>query len=203
MDEVVAVGDGDLCRWFATIFARELPGQVIDAYIAGAAAPYLDAMSTRCDIAIERIVLEDAVEGWSDLADATRQLATDFGSLFLVPGKAAALPFASYHEEQTLFGAAHDRMVDRLAAAGLSVAGPDNGPADHLAVMLEYLAHLLESDVPTPGRQEYLQEELLPFTEAFARNLRRKAPSSSFYPSVAIIMNCYLRSLAPVMSEDL
>lgn len=200
MDEPVAIGDVDLCRWFATIFARELPGQAVEAYRAGAAAPFLDAVAARGDVASERAAFEAAIAAWSGLTDPTRQMETEFASLFLLPGKDAPQPYASYYEEQTLYGAAHDRMRARLAAEGLTVATAENGPADHLSVMLEYLAHLLETDGSGDRIRAFVEEELLPLVEAMSGRLERQRRSGPFYPAAAGVLAGYLKALVRQVS---
>lgn len=195
MDARVDMGDADLCRWFATILARELPAQAIEAYLAGAAAPFLDALAARCDIGPERTTLEAAIAGWPGLGDPAREMATEFASLFLLPGKAAPSPFASYFEEGTLYGAAHDRMRARLSAAGLAVAATDNGPADHVSIMLEYLAHLFETGAPGDQKRAFVKDEVQPLVTRMSARLQPQDAGDAFYPSALRLLGRYLHAI--------
>ncbi|MDP5218903.1 molecular chaperone TorD family protein [Ruegeria sp. 2205SS24-7] len=196
MDDCVTIHDAELCRWFATVFAGELTEGAVNAYMAGAAVPYLNSVAEQCDISAERETLEAAIRDWSRHTNATRQLATDFAAHFLIPGQTAAMPYASYFEEQTLFGHAHDRMRARLNNAGLGLTASENGPADHLAVMLEYLAYLLDTNRLDAHSSGYVESEVLPLATSVSRRLEEQKPSTGFYPTVASILTLYLQALA-------
>ena len=74
------------------------------------------------------------------------ELAADFCGLFLVGDKQSASPYASLylsHEEKpTVFGEQHHVMCDFLRQSQLQVQSNFKEPADHLAVMLAFMAQL-------------------------------------------------------------
>ncbi len=74
------------------------------------------------------------------------ELAADFCGLFLVGDKNAASPYASLYlsdeDRPTIFGEQHHVMCDFLRQSQLQVQGDFKEPADHLAVMLAFMAQL-------------------------------------------------------------
>ncbi len=81
-----------------------------------------------------------------DPEDLCRDLQITYARLFLGAGQGlSAPPYQSCYlaSDAPLMGLPAVRMRERLAAAGLSIAGQGNEPPDHLAVELEYLYFLL------------------------------------------------------------
>ncbi|BDM65482.1 chaperone protein TorD [Shewanella sp. NFH-SH190041] len=74
------------------------------------------------------------------------ELAADFCGLFLVGDRNNASPYASLYlsdeADPTIFGEQHHQMCDFLRQSKLQVQGDFKEPADHLAVMLAYMAQL-------------------------------------------------------------
>lgn len=202
MDGMVAIRDVEICRWFSTVFAQELPEEAVSAYLSGAAEPFLDAVSLRCDIGAERGALAGAIRELFGRDDPAKALAIEFGSLFLVPGLASATPYGSVYEEGRLYGAAHERMIARLDAAGLSHAGGQVGPADHLSIMLEYLAQLLDNDAQAENSSAFLKSDLLPLAEAVADRIRGHDVKSPFYQALSSMLARYLSSIIEIDRAD-
>lgn len=88
---------------------------------------------------------------WQDLVAAlravtAREAAAQHARLFVSAGKAAVLPYASFH----LTGALNDRpLVDLrtdLVALGLASAAPEGETEDHVAFVFEVMRYLIAGD---------------------------------------------------------
>lgn len=191
MNNTASASDAEVCRWFSSVFAREVSEQAVAAYRFGAARPYLDAISRGCEIWEARAALEATILDWSDDGETARTLASEFGALFLVPGRSSAAPFASLHREGTLYGAAHDRMLARLEDAGLSLSVVADGPADHLSVMLEFLACLLDKG-ERKRAAGFVDSDIAPLARAVNEKIVENPIDSVFYGSIAQILVRFL-----------
>ncbi len=202
MDGAVAIDDVEICRWFSTIFAQELSEDAVGAYLSGAAEPFFAAVSRRSDISDEQAAFTGALRALAERDVPATALRIEFSSLFLVPGAASATPYGSVYEEGRLYGAAHERMTARLDAAGLSPVGGMDEPADHLSIILEYLAHLLGGDTGGEDPASFLESELSPLAAAVAERVRRHEVKSPFYQSLAAMLVKYLHSLSEIDRGD-
>ncbi|WNK20726.1 molecular chaperone TorD [Halomonas piscis] len=207
-EPVVGQDDAVLCRWLATLLSAELDEDTLASYRRGDAGPLFDLLRERgLSEASSRV--EKALKGLVLLPEPRLELAADFAELFLVDGRSAAPPYASLYTEPAarLHGEAAARMEARLAAAGFAVKDGVGEPADHLAVMLDYLASALESASPaadskigsmagskeggeTPGA--FIRAELSPWLPALARRCERVSTASDFYPAVVALASAYV-----------
>jgi TorA-specific chaperone len=193
-----------LCQWLATLLARELDEPTLQAYLAGDAAPLLDWLAED-GLAAEARRLRQALATLSLLAQPRLELAADFATLFLGDARHCAAPYAScYLSERGGFMAEPaQRMAERLADAGVAPAEDFNEPADHLAVMLDYLAggyrQLAETRTPAErdtalaGIGQFLRQELCSWLPAFSQRAARLAPASAFYPALAALTEAFCR----------
>lgn len=194
--------DAVLCRWLATLLSAELDAETLASYRRGDAAPLLALLGERgFDEGVKRV--EKALEGLTLMPEPSLELAADFAEMFLVDGRSAAPPYASLYTEPaaSLHGEAAARMEVRLAAAGYAVKDSLGEPPDHLAVMLDYLAGLLEADAQqknpdaeAPGA--FVAAELEPWLSRFVKRCENVATASDFYPAVVALTAAYLGSLS-------
>ena len=183
----------ELCRWFATLFARELTGAQLAALQRNHAAPLIDALwyflgdSAEVKVlseAIARLALEDRIES---------RLATDYAALFLMPGRQTAPPFAScYAAPGLLFGPAHQDMQERLSRSGLAPQGPDRLPADHIAIMLEYLAACHERRAGADDPEDFIVQAFRPWITDFTARTNSSPAGRRLYGPVAKALAAFL-----------
>lgn len=187
-----------LCQWLATLMSQELDDETLAAYQAGDAASLL-AWLSEDGLAAEAGALDTAINGLSLLAHPRLELAADFATLFLSDARHSAAPYAScYLSERGGFMAEPaQRMAARLADAGVALPDDFKEPADHLAVMLDYLAggyrQLAELNGPAQapvlaGLAQFLREELCNWLPAFRHRCRHAATTSPFYPALAALI---------------
>ena len=102
------------------------------------------------------------------------ELAADFCSLFLIGGKNNSSPYASLflsdETEPTLYGELHQKMSEFLKQSGLQIQSDFKEPADHLAIMLAYMAHLCTHS-SDEAQQTYLQTCINSWLPLFANRV--------------------------------
>jgi|AntDeeMinimDraft_5_1070356.scaffolds.fasta_scaffold09289_2 TorA-specific chaperone len=198
--------DAVLCRWLATLLSAELEEDTLARYRQGEAAPLLDALRDAYGLEHETARVEQALAGLALLPTPQLELAADFAELFLVDAHGGAPLYASMYAAEgkgTLLGAPAARMEVRLAAAGYAIKDNVGEPADHLAVMLDYLGQYLETGKgavdETPG--EFVRGELCPWLPTLTKRCARVTTASDFYPAVVALTSAYCASLAKVLDQ--
>jgi TorA-specific chaperone len=190
--DLVEIDDAAVCRWLSWSFARELDVDTLQVYNSGGATPIFTYLARHEGLAIPLERLKRAITTWSFLVDPELELAADFATLFLVSGDAGAPPYAScYTAPGNLFGTPHDRMIKKLEATGLVASILPDEPADHLAIMLDYLAHCFAANKLTPAAShpfeeatEFIRNELLTWLPTFQERAERVRVASDMHKAL-------------------
>ncbi|WP_204794249.1 molecular chaperone TorD [Oceanisphaera litoralis] len=187
-----------LCQWFSTLLSRELSEAELKAYQGGDADPLLDELALQPALAEPTSRLHQAIGLLSLLAHPRLELAADFAGLFLSDARHSPAPYASlYQDKGTFNGPAAQRMASRLAAAGYAVDGDFKEPADHLAVMLDYLAEGYRrlAMAPTPEAEadlkRFVGEELASWLPELSRRAQNTDTASDFYPALVTLITAF------------
>lgn len=165
-----------ICRWLSTLLAQELDDATLQAYLDGQAAPILEALAEHEALAVLVTRFNNALNALRLFQHPRLELAADFATLFLIDGRTSAPPYASLYQssdqgsDQTaaFHQQATERMEIRLKAAGYRVDQQFREPADHLAIMLDYLATGWERIADT--REAFARREMLQGLEQFVRS---------------------------------
>lgn len=117
----------------------------------------------------------------------------EYHRLFLGPGRPVAPPFESVYRDGTILGPAAQSFLRELREAGMEPPEDSRLPADHVALELEYLAHLLlgAEEARGAGRWEaagalsdrargFVEDRLAGWLPAFLGRLERGAPRSPY-----------------------
>lgn len=132
--------------WLSSLFIKELSGQDITHYHSAEIRTFLSGLADEESLADDVRSLIDALNRLQDRQDAQLELAADFCDLFLKSDRDSALPYASvYTDKGLLNGKPAQQMRELLAAHEVKVDQNLNEPADHLAIQLDFLAHLVIS----------------------------------------------------------
>ncbi len=189
-----------LCQWFSTLLSRELSEAELQAYQSGDANPLLDELARQPTLSEPAKRLRQAIGTLSLLGHPRLELAADFAGLFLSDARHSPAPYASlYQDSGTFNGPAAQRMQQRLAAAGYAVDGDFKEPADHLAVMLDYLAEGYRrlADASTPEAEAdlklFVKEELASWLPELSRRAQQTDTASDFYPALLALLTAFCR----------
>ncbi|AOW82357.1 molecular chaperone TorD [Vibrio mimicus] len=132
--------------WLSSLFIKELSEQDITHYHSAEIRTFLSGLADEESLADDVRSLIDALNRLQDRQDAQLELAADFCDLFLKSDRDSALPYASvYTDKGLLNGKPAQQMRELLAAHEVKVDQNLNEPADHLAIQLDFLAHLVIS----------------------------------------------------------
>ncbi len=192
--------------WLSTVFATELEPKQLSAYFGAEGQAFLDGLARALPGDGEPgpvARLKNALATLAPMAQPQLELAADFAQAFLGDNRSSALPYASIYlsQEGLLFQQPHQEMLALLRAQGLAVTEQYREPADHLAIMLDYLGNqvlrLVEAATPEERkrlRQEqlaFIEERLLTWVPAFRQRCER-VPGCGFYPAVATYLEAFL-----------
>ncbi|EEW05239.1 molecular chaperone TorD [Vibrio mimicus] len=132
--------------WLSSLFIKELSEQDITHYHSAEIRTFLSGLADEESLADDVRSLIDALNRLQDRQDAQLELAADFCDLFLKSDRDSALPYASvYTDKGLLNGKPAQQMRELLATHEVKVDQNLNEPADHLAIQLDFLAHLVIS----------------------------------------------------------
>ncbi|MGO2133707.1 MAG: molecular chaperone TorD [Halomonas sp.] len=206
-----------ICRWLSTLLANELDDSTLQAYFDGQAKPILETLGEYESMAALITRFNNALNAVRLLEHPQLELAADFASLFLVDGHASAPPYASLYQSQgegqtaMFYRPVVERMEVRLKAAGYQVDDQFKEPADHLAIMLDYLATGWERIANT--QESFAQNEMLQGLEQFVRSelawlprFERRAEGietvCDLYPCIVAMVTQYRSVLLDDMRHD-
>lgn len=187
--------------WLSTLYANELSGPMLGSYLAGRGAPLLGGLAA-IGLGAEVSRFEAALEALRDIPLARLELAADFAQIFLLDAKAGAPPYASMYEgdDPQFCGTAEAQMRNFLAASGLSIDPRFREPADHLAVYLALMRHLLEQhqdarDIAATAVDQaaFLHDALLGWLPKFVQRCQQARPQVDFYPALAALLLAFVR----------
>lgn len=138
-----------------------------------------------------------------DLSALADELATEYAGLFLNAGKHPVYPFESVYtsSERLLMQQAYTQVTHEYRQAGLERARDFNEPEDHIALELEFMAHLgrqslaaLQAGNPAAcldyleKQNNFVHQHLLAWVPQFTQDVIHAA-GSEFFKSVAQVTN--------------
>lgn len=187
-----------LCQWFATLLASELSEKQLQSYLDGQATPLLEALGELPELATAVARLRQAIATLPLLAQPRLELAADFTGLFLSDARHSPAPYASLYKEGKRFnGPPHARMQQYLASMDYEIDKAFSEPADHLAIMLDYLAENYRRLAQAPTSQaeatiaEFVQQELSDWVPLLVPRAKSVDTASDFYPALLALLAAF------------
>lgn len=206
MQEIKAFNEkrAEIYWWLSSLFAKELTQTELDNYQSMEIRAFLTGLSTTDALrpCVEAFI--DALNRLADRQDAQLELAADFCDLFLKTAKHGALPYASIYLTKSglLNGEPAQKMQTWLNKYEIEVNQQLNEPADHLAIMLDFLGNMIiraneleqESDMEQAllEQHRFLQEMLLPWLPAFASRAQ-ECDAFGFYSSATTLLTTFCK----------
>ncbi|HFG2013366.1 TPA: molecular chaperone TorD [Vibrio cholerae] len=165
--------------WLSSLFFKELSEQDIARYHSAEVRTFLSGLADEQSLNREVKHLVEALNRLQDRQDAQLELAADFCDLFLKSDRDSALPYASVYADQGLLnGKPAQQMRELLGAHGVKVEQNLNEPEDHLAIQLDFLAHLAISanqiehsaqlSLALQAQSDFISQHLLTWLPAFS-----------------------------------
>ncbi len=194
----------DLYRWFSSVFARE---QDRASWELQTSPEFLELLEERAaafelgeGAAALAEYLGEHAEG--DLDELLLTLAVDYAQLFIGPGPGQAPPFESVYtsEDGRLYGDAYAKVVETLHREGIAVDKTFSAPADHVAVELAVMAHLIDrvsegAELPAGADPEadaaFLASHVLPWFPRWLAQVEAHA-KTPFYRAAGRMLTSFL-----------
>ena len=193
--EKLGVDRAFVYRWLSGLFARELEGQVLNAYETPRGKALLHQLASDPLLSpLVSAVREILNDGARD--DRVQELKSVFAKLFLgAGGMRSAPPYQSVYasEKGLLYQTPAMEMTELLRELQLSVDSSLKEPPDHLAIQLNVLAELIErttnnaSNRLPPERTRdnqtqlgFIERYLLSWLPVFRDDLRAHDPSQLY-----------------------
>ncbi|MDR0514582.1 MAG: molecular chaperone TorD family protein [Coriobacteriaceae bacterium] len=165
---------------------------------ARAALRYLDGLIEGKDDAIRATIeLFESLQGKAEDPGCLEALRSSYTRLFLVPGDSRVIPWESPYigKETMLFQESTLDVRARYAEHGFAASGEAHFPEDHIAMMLDFLAHLssrayeafADAQDAELGRilaaqGSFLEAHILPWLPLFCEDLGHKDDRGFFFP---------------------
>jgi len=193
----------DLYRWFSSVFAREQDRDTWETQTSDAFLDLLDARAAEFGLEAEALALAEVLAGHrdDDIDELLLELAVDYAQLFIGPGPGQAPPFESVYtsKDGRLYGDAYAAVIDTLQREQIAVAKEFTAPADHAAVELAILAHLIERDGaagadgagPDAAEATFLKEHVLNWFPGWLSHIDEHA-RTDFYRAAARLLRRFL-----------
>lgn len=140
---------------------------------------------------------------------ALLELAADYCGLFLVGTKHSASPYASLYltdkpakkgDEPLLFGEQHQQMTQFLKQSQLQVQSEFPEPADHLAVILAYVAHLCTHSTAAE-QHDFIKANLANWLNNFVAKVT-EVDTGNFYQALARLTYSWVKSDAEWLESE-
>ena len=196
-------------RWLSSLFFTELAEEQLSQYRSGEGRALFDQMKNYVPSSILEQLFSHIDAG--SIREAQLNIASDYAYLFLGAGGSAAVPpymsvFTS--DACTTHQQAETEVASLMAEYGLGVAIHHHEPADHIAILLEFMAFLCteqegnEHTVSLARQKNILKHFLLNWIPEFAE-LCRKASPTGFYTALASMTRNFLEADLRSINEQL
>ena len=184
-------------RLLSSLFAKELDHQLLDE-LKGEQAQVFFAHLASDPLFSEDIATLNSVLAQLTSDNTLLELAADYCGLFLVGTKHSANPYASLYlndmstEDPQLFGEHHQQLQTYLQQSQLAVQSEFPEPADHLAVILAYVAHQA-CNCDDKGQLDFIRQYLNAWLPSFTQKVT-SVDTGKFYAALAHLTQIWVTS---------
>ncbi len=137
---------------------------------------------------------EEWVNSFNSTAELLEELQVEYTSLFITNFPSVPAPmFKSYYFEKEIFGESTERIMDIYEQYDFKVSELMKEPADHLAIMLEFMYRIIQIDNTYDVQIHFINDEILSWMKHFEKNVA-SASSNLFYPIIIKTIINYLKN---------
>ncbi|MCG9754139.1 molecular chaperone TorD [Shewanella insulae] len=176
-------------RLLSDLFTKEIDHQRLQSLQSAEAQAFFDLLAGEPKLTSEVNTIQAVLAELGD-EPALLNLAADYCGLFLVGGKQSANPYAGLYltpegdeEQPLLFGPQHQEMLAQLKQSKLGVQSDFPEPADHISVILAYVAQQATS-LEDKAQQAFIAKYLDAWLAEFAKRVSDRDPGR-FYQALA------------------
>lgn len=178
----------DLYLWFFSLFVQELNSDQYFLYRDQQAKNLID-LCNKFNISPNKNAakrFEFATLKLNGEKNSYIDLAADFTQMFLLSGKNCAIPYASFYQEEKMYGDIQAKMQQFLQHNKLEVSTKFKEPEDHIAIFLNFIAIWIAQDTKYQDlipQAEFIQQALLNWIELFYKKSQQIQTIYDFYPA--------------------
>ncbi len=211
---------GMVYNLLSSLFAKEIDHQLLHELTSVHAKDFWTQLASEPAFKLDVNAMVKVLENLKS-DRALMELAADYCGLFLVGTKHSASPYASLYVngegtsgkghkggEPTLFGEQHQQMVQFLKQSQLQVQSSFPEPADHIAVILAYVAHLCataDSDTTSNSNDseqlKFIDSYLASWLGNFAAKVTQ-CDSGEFYCALARLTQSWVEADLKGLKEE-
>ncbi len=189
--------------WLSSLFFSELTDKQLQHYLSVDFQHFIAQLSANEELQDSAEHFSNALTRLSSREDSQLELAADFCGLFLTGERSGALPYASVYlcSDKLMQGQPAQAMQARLIEHQIGIASQHNEPADHLAIILDFVGNLIiNMNQQENGKQlsrhyneqiDIIKESLLSWVPSFASQTS-KNDKFGFYAAAAELLVAYL-----------
>jgi len=186
-------------EFLSSLFAKELDESFIKKLTTVQGREFLSSLALEPTLTVSINTIANKLMTLNT-EQARLELAADFCGLFLIDGKACASPYAGQYIKDDLskidtgpnikksdralvFGELHQLMMTYLEKSNIQISSDFPEPADHIAVILAYLAHL-SLHASHVNQVNFINVYVLSWLNDFTKQVKLH-DQSGFYNAVA------------------
>jgi TorA-specific chaperone len=188
-------------NFLSSLFAKELNKDLVSQLTSTQGLRFLNSLALEKKLAPSINIISTQLTKLNS-KQSLLELAADFCGLFLVDGRTSVSPYAGQYlssklnkvcsDELTskkkqhkaqLFGDYHQLMAEFLTNSNMQIHSDFPEPADHISVMLAYLAHLSLS-ASKENQLSFIEVYLMTWLSDFTQQVKRHDPGC-FYTALA------------------
>ena len=189
MSDSTSQNRAQLYWWLSSLIAAELDEKQLDVLFSNDINAFLEALAEEEELSDAVSKLKESIDGLRTREDVQLELAADYAKLFLGTGKQGALPYASIYlsKDGLLMQEPHHQMVKLLKDNGFAQAEGFNEPADHLAIILDFMGNLAVKEMDASIQQQCLKEHLISWLPQWQEDAKKHDPFG-FYAAAALLI---------------
>ncbi|WP_114787130.1 molecular chaperone TorD [Vibrio tetraodonis] len=206
MDDLKSLNEkrAEIYWWLSSLFAKELSAEILEEYHSPHVRSFLTALGQNEQLRPYINKLIDALNRVLGRDNAQLELAADFCNIFLKSDKDSALPYASIYigDSGLLNGQPATEMENLMYQYQIEVNKNLNEPADHIAVELDFLGHLIicsnkpmqpkEMETSMQEQLQFIETHLLSWIPLFVDKCQ-KLDNFGFYASVTEVTLAFIK----------
>ncbi|MRI32792.1 molecular chaperone TorD [Endozoicomonas sp. OPT23] len=195
MSDTISQNRAQIYWWLSSLVAKELNDNQLQALFSPEVSGFIESLSLEQGLEASSKKLSNAINQLRLRNDCKLELAADYASLFLGAGRSSVQPYASFYlsEEGLLMQQPHHDMIKRLQSYGLAQSEAFNEPADHLAIILDFMGNLAVKDVAVKEQLDCLEQCLLNWLPRWSEDIARH-DSFGFYQAVSQLILAFTQA---------
>ena len=180
--------------WLSSLIAAELDDKQLTTMFSDEMGQFLASLAYEPDLQPSVENLRSAINKLRLREDIQLELAADYAELFLGAGRSSVQPYASVYlsDDGLMVQQPHHDMIANLGKHGFGQSEEYKEPADHLAVILDFMGNLAVKGVDTDEQKRCLDESLLSWVPAWSERVKQH-DRFGFYTTVGLLIEAFCR----------